>query len=79
MSTNIMTTKLHDYSASGFRVDFGKNWERFLVNFNIKQLTAETLKLCLWDDLSEQKKRVLYRDYQTRGMPNSEKILCDLY
>ena len=76
---NSMTTKLHDYFLSGIRVDFGNHWDRFLVDFNIKHLAVETLKICSWVDLSEDKKTVLYRDYAARAMPDSEKIFFESY
>ena len=74
-----MTTKLYDYFASGFRVEFGNHWDRFLLDFNIKQMAMETLKSCSWDDLSEERKAVFYCDYPARAMPDFEGIILEPY
>ena len=76
---NTMTTKLDDYFASGFHLRFGNHFDRFLVDFNIIQLAAEMLKFRSWDDLSEEKRTVLYRDYHARTMPDLEGIVHEPY
>jgi len=66
---NRMTEELINYFKAGPTFSYDNNFDKYLVDFDIKTFMETWVGANNWDDVSEETKKALYRDYPKRGLP----------
>lgn len=64
-----MTEKLHDEFKNGHYFDLDNHYNRYLVNYDIRQILVENLDIHSWKDLTEDSYQWLFKGHPKTALP----------
>ena len=73
------TKELADFFARQHMFDFGSSWNRFLVDYGIKDLVTKQLGYALFDGMTNDVKISLYHHYPEKELPLFDGITRESY
>ncbi len=74
-----MTEELSNYYKDGPSFTYDNYFDKYLVDWDIKCIVEDWLSANSWVDVSEENRKVLYKDYPRRALPEWPTILRERY
>ena len=74
-----MTEEFSNYYKDGPVFSYDNHFDKYLVKWDIKCIVEECLGGNSWDDVSEETRKSLYKDYPMRALPDWSSIVGERY
>ena len=76
-AANIMTEVMDSHYKDGFTFQFDTHLNKYMVDFDIKQLLADHVAITSWEDMDEATKAFCFKDYLRKSLPDWDGIVQD--
>ena len=74
-----MTKEMDDQFASEISFKYDCHLDEFFIDFDIKEILVEHIGANSWDDVDEDTRKLCYRDYPRKPLPNWDTIVNESY
>ena len=74
-----MTKELNDYFGAKVVYQFDNHWDRYLVDFDIKELAENLLGANSWDDVAKESKKAFYKNFPRQKLPEWAEVYKERY
>ena len=74
-----ITEELSNYYKDGPTFSHDNHFDKYLVDWDIKTIMEDWLGANSWEDVSEDTKKALYKDYPRRALPDWSRIVRERY
>ena len=76
---SVMTKEMNDQFASEISFKYDCHLDEFFIDFDIKEILVELIGANSWDDVDEDTRKLCYRDYPRKPLPNWDTIVNESY
>ncbi len=70
-----MTKEINEYYKDGYSLQYDVPLNKLMVNWDIKDFLTEFVGITYWDDLVEANKKICFRDYPKKSLPDFNEIV----
>ena len=78
-AAKVMTAEIHDHFKDGPNYVWGTSLDRFLVDWDIREFLTEHIGIESWADLDDKGKKICYKNYPRRSLPEWNSIVQESY
>jgi hypothetical protein len=74
-----MTQETNKWWQREIEYDYDNNLDRYMVDYDIKKWVAHHMNATSWDDVDEESKRICFKSYPARNLPEWNGLLQESY